>query len=213
MRRLPGTIATVALAMLLPIGEVVGQLTVAQPSSRTAGSAIATVESLHHALLTVMRQADGLGFAGRRQRLVPVVRDSFDFTTISAAVLSASQWKKLTDSQRLQMENTFHELTLATYADRFDGYSGEQFRTIAQRRLRQGRVLVQSELAAPDGEAVELDYVLQPVGDKWRIVNILADGVSDLSVKRAEYSSILRTDGFDQLIARLEKQIAELSAD
>lgn len=212
MRRLPGSISALVLAMLFSIGAGGGQLPTSHAPVKDDG-AIATVEALHQALLAVMRQADALSFADRRQRLVPVVRRSFDFTTISAAVLSASEWKKLTDAQRLKMEDTFRELTLANYADRFDGYSEEQFRTISQRPLRQGRTLVRSELSVPDEDPVRLDYVLQRAGDKWRIVNILADGVSDLSVKRAEYGSILRSDGFDELIARLEEQLEELSID
>jgi phospholipid transport system substrate-binding protein len=212
MRRLSGSIGALALVIMLPVGAVGDQLPGAQAPVKEDG-AVATVEALHQALLGVMRQADALNFAGRRQRLVPVVRRSFDFPTISAAVLSASEWKKLTDAQQSKMEDTFCELTLANYADRFDGYSGEQFKTISQRPLRRGRTLVRSELRVPDEDTVRLDYVLQRLGDKWRIVNILADGVSDLSVKRSEYSSILRQEGFDQLIAKLEKQIAELSAD
>ncbi|MFZ0255313.1 MAG: ABC transporter substrate-binding protein [Gammaproteobacteria bacterium] len=213
MRRLPGTIGAVALAILLPIGAVVSQAPGDSYATDKDDGAIVTVEALHEALFAVMRQADTLSFADRRQRLAPVVRRSFDFETISATVLGASQWKELTETQRSKMKETFRELTLATYADRFDGYSGEQFETLSQRPLRRGRALVRSELRIPDEEPVRLDYVLQRVGDEWRIVNILADGVSDLSVKRAEYSSILRTAGFDQLIAQLQEQIAELSAD
>lgn len=217
MRRLPRTIGRgigiVALAILLPLGAVVSQPPDSSAAPDTGAGAITTVEALHQALFAVMRQADTLSFVDRRQRLAPVVHRSFDFTTISAAVVSASQWKELTAAQRSRMEETFRELTVATYADRFDGYSGEQFETFSQRPVRRGRTLVRSELRIPDKDPVQLDYVLQRVGDEWRIVNVLADGVSDLSVKRAEYSSILRTAGFEQLIAQLRKQIEELSAD
>ena len=212
MGRLPKILGAIALAILLPL-EMVGGQAAGASATEDYGGAVAPVQALHEALLMNMRQADALGFAGRRERLAPIIRRSFDFTTISAVVLGASQWKQLTEAQRSTMEETFRELTLATYADRFDGYSGEQFRIISQRPLKQGRALVRSELKAPDKDPVQLDYVLQRVDDEWRIVNILADGVSDLSVKRSEYSSILRTDGFDHLIDRLEEQIAELSAD
>lgn len=211
MRISPATIASVVVAMMFSIAAAVGPTASSAPDE--GGSAVATVEALHQALLASMRQGDALDFAGRRQLLAPVVDRSFDFATISATVLGVSQWRKLTDEQRSKMEETFRELTLATYTDRFDGYSGEKFRTISQRPLRQGRALVRSELRIPDENPVRLDYVLHRVGDDWRIVNILADGVSDLSVKRAEYGSILRSDGFDELIARLEEQLEELSID
>lgn len=212
MQRLSGAIGRIALAVLLSLGAVIGQSTASQEAEDGDGP-VTTVQALHEALLAAMQQAGSLGFAGRRKQLAAVIGRSFDFTTISATVLGATQWKQLTAAQRSKMENTFRELTIATYADRFDNYSGEEFRVISQRSLRQGRALVRSELAVPDDEPVRLDYVLHRVNGEWRIVNILADGVSDLSVKRAEYSSILRTEGFDQLMVKLEEQIAELSAD
>ncbi len=214
MRISPGTLAFVVLAMTLSIGAASGQPpAVAPPPPADDGGAVAAVEALHQALLASMRQGGALDFASRRQQLAGVVGRSFDFKKICAAVLGASQWRKLTDVQRAKMQDTFRALTLATYVDRFDAYSGEEFRTISQRALRQGRTLVRSELWIPDETPVRLDYVLHRVDDEWQIINILADGVSDLSVKRAEYSSILRSDGFDGLIARLEKQLAELSSD
>ena len=42
-------------------------------------------------------------------------------------------------------------------------------------------------------------------------MNVVAQGVSDLSLKRADYTAVIKTEGFDSLINRLEKKIAEMS--
>ena len=44
----------------------------------------------------------------------------------------------------------------------------------------------------------------------WKIVNILADQVSDLALKRAEYSRVLGSGTIDDLIGELESQADEL---
>jgi phospholipid transport system substrate-binding protein len=62
--------------------------------------------------------------------------------------------------------------------------------------------------AEPD---VSLEYVLQQDGPSWRIVNIVADGVSDLALKRAEYQRLFAGAGLDGLIADLEAQTAQLA--
>ncbi|MGH8605553.1 MAG: ABC transporter substrate-binding protein, partial [Gammaproteobacteria bacterium] len=62
------------------------------------------------------------------------------------------------------------------------------------------------------GEAVRLDYVLQTKSDEWLIVNVIADGVSDLSLKRADYTSVLKSKGFDDLITVLNDKIAKYGA-
>ena len=49
---------------------------------------------------------------------------------------------------------------------------------------------------------------LQKDGGHWRIVNVVADGVSDLSLRRAEYTETMQKKGFTALIAHLKAQIA-----
>jgi phospholipid transport system substrate-binding protein len=41
----------------------------------------------------------------------------------------------------------------------------------------------------------------------WRIINISANGVSDLALKRSEYTSILQKEGFDSLITKINEKI------
>jgi phospholipid transport system substrate-binding protein len=110
------------------------------------------------------------------------------------------------------MVETFTRLTVATYASRFDEYSGEEFRAVEIRPLKKQRVMVRSELEESDHDVVQLDYVLHETGEGWRIINVIADGVSDLSIKRADYTSILKNAGFDALISRLNEQIDSFAA-
>jgi len=55
---------------------------------------------------------------------------------------------------------------------------------------------------------VHLDYVLHRSSRGWRIVNVVADGVSDLALKRVEYTAVLRKRGFESLLSDLEHKIA-----
>ena len=49
----------------------------------------------------------------------------------------------------------------------------------------------------------------QGANHHWKIINILADGVSDLALKRAEYSAIIQRDGFSALLSLLEQKIIQ----
>jgi phospholipid transport system substrate-binding protein len=47
----------------------------------------------------------------------------------------------------------------------------------------------------------------------WRIIDIFMHGtVSELALRRAEYSSALERDGLDKVIQNLEGQAAKLSS-
>ena len=214
----PGSIRIVTNIRKRKIAACRGMLLLAAivifPPVVTAGqSAPGTVERLHEALLEVMGQADELGFSGRRDRLDPVIRASFDLPYISRLVLGGRRWSALDESQRSQMVATFTRLTVATYANRFDGYAGERFNILEERPLKRGRMLVRSELRDADGDAVQLDYVLHKAADRWRIVNVVANGVSDLSLKRADYAAAMKNEGFQALMVKLDDQVSGLAMD
>jgi phospholipid transport system substrate-binding protein len=168
----------------------------------------AVVDELHTALLATMKKARELGYTGRYKALSPVVNKLFDFPSIAKTVVGR-YWSKLDSHQRSLFIDTFTKLSTATYASRFDGFSGEQFKHVSDEPVRGGRMLVRTELIKSNGEAVRLDYVLHQTASRWLIINVIADGVSDLALKRADYTAILKDQGFDALIATLNKKIAQ----
>ena len=48
---------------------------------------------------------------------------------------------------------------------------------------------------------------------EWMIISVIANGVNDLSLKRAEYAAVLKERGYDGLVADLNKKIATMAAD
>lgn len=182
-------------------------LTLSVPAAASATDPAAkVVEKLHAELLGVMKQADMLGYKGRYQRLAPVVTASYDLPFISKVVVGR-YWRQLSPEQKKQFVDTFTRLSIATYAHRFDGYSGERFKTISAEEINGGRLLIKTVLVKSNGEKVELDYILHQNSDQWQIVNVIAQGVSDLSLKRAQYTSYLKKKGFDALLQKINDKI------
>jgi phospholipid transport system substrate-binding protein len=165
------------------------------------------IEKLHAELLGVMRQADSLGYKGRYQRLAPVVISSYDLPFI-AKVVVGRYWSKFTAKQKEQFVKTFTKLSIATYANQFSGYSGERFKTISTEQSTRGRIIIKTVLIKSNGEEVELDYILHQKESQWQIINVIAEGVSDLSLKRAQYTTYLKKEGFDALLEKLNEKIS-----
>ena len=194
------------MAGLLALGTVL-------PSAAQNTDAVATVDNLHAALLDIMQNAESLGLAGRRDRIAPVIRDSLDLRFITRFALGR-YWSDLSAEQRDSIVDVFSRWTIANYASRFNAYSGEQFETISSEPARRGRELVRTALMVSNdpAENVTLDYLLHEADGKWRIVNVIANGVSDLSLKRADYGAVLKAQGLDNLIAKLNGQIGDLES-
>ena len=166
------------------------------------------IHQLQSSLLQAMREGEQLGYEGRFKLLEPVISQSHDSELIIKTILGATYWSQLDKEQKSLIVDTFRQLSIATYADRFNQYEGEQFEIIEQRALPHEQTLVRSQLTKSDGGIVNFDYVLHQTEGQWRIVNILFDGVSDLAIKRGEYRAIMQRDGFQALIELLKEKIA-----
>ena len=183
-------------------------LTLSLPAAAigTDPAAAQVVEKLHAELLEVMKKAKALGYKGRYQRLAPLVASSYDFPFISKLVVGR-YWSEFRPEQKEQFVNTFTKLSIATYANQFAGYAGEHFKTISAEESTRGRLLIKTVLIKANGEKVELDYMLHQKEHQWQIINVIAQGVSDLSLKRAQYTSYLRKNGFDGLLQKIKDKI------
>ncbi len=172
--------------------------------------AAGVVENLHTGLLAVMRDGEKLGFKGRYDRLAPVITTSFDLPFIAKTVMGR-YWQTLSADQKPRFIEVFSRLSIATYATNFDAYSGERFKAISEREPGSGQREVKSRLVKSDGGEVSLDYILHRVGNEWRIINVIAEGVSDLALKRTDYTGYLKKHGFDALLGRLNEKITQYS--
>ncbi|MFZ5609801.1 MAG: ABC transporter substrate-binding protein [Pseudomonadota bacterium] len=177
-----------------------------------ANSPEMVVGRFHEALLAAMKNADAWSYEQRRDSLAPIVAQSFDFAFM-VRFASGVAWKAFDEAQQARVSAAFADFTLANYAARFHGYSGQRFETLDTVPQRGGRVLVRSQLVKADGEAVRLDYLMNPSGDGWAIMDIFLDGkFSELARRRAEFAPLLRDQGAEGLIAALEDRAQRLAA-
>ena len=167
----------------------------------------ATINALDAALIKSMQGGSRLGYRGRYRIVAPVVQTVFDYPRIASLTLGAL-WNKLNPGQQKEFVEVLADYTAATYAARFDSFNGERFAIVSSETLQHGTEGIFSTFTQRNGKVHRFDYILQKQGDQWRIVNVVADGVSDLSLKRAEYTETVQKKGFAALIAHLKAQIA-----
>ncbi len=174
-------------------------------------SAKQVVEEFQNQLIAVMKQGKALGFKGRYEKLDGAVRSSHDLAKIARIVVS-KQWEELSAEQQAKLESVFSKLSVSAYAHNFKDYSGESFVFVSEEETGRGGVVIHTNLLIPGQKDVKFDYQMKKKDDGWQIINIIADGVSDLALKRSEYTSILSKDGFDVLIAKITEKIDNYAA-
>jgi len=159
-----------------------------------AALARANVEAFHATLIETLQQAD---HDAREQTLRPAIQRLFDTRRIAAISLGRT-WRTLTDAEQDTFVDLLTTLIVATYADRFDNYSGQRFGTDGVTAVQSGHV-VQTRLQRAAADDVALHYFVRD----GLIFNVVADGVSDLSLRRADYNSIIKNEGYEQLLAHI----------
>src|SRR6516164_2367488 len=96
-----------------------------------AAEAQDSVHSLYQTLLGAMKEGRTLGQSGRFARIDPVVRRLFDIPSM-ARIAVGGRWTTLSAVQQEQVTAAFASYISATYAERFDSYSGQQLEVTGQ---------------------------------------------------------------------------------
>jgi phospholipid transport system substrate-binding protein len=164
------------------------------------------VQSFYATLLMTMKSGPTLGESGRYAQLAPVVQQLFDVPYMARLAVGPS-WASLSPDQQQQIISAFGHYIAATYADRFDSYSGEQLQVLSEEPLSYG-TLVQTRIIKSDGDNVTINYLMRQNGGTWQITDIYLDGtISQLAVQRSEFSSILQDQGVNGLITTLNHKV------
>lgn len=172
-----------------------------------AVAATQVVESFQSALIRAAAEAQ---CAARVAPLSAAVAELFDIPGIARQVLRR-QWGTLDPSARRRFAAALQELTVLGFATRFTARAAVFSPAEVQRR--QGdRILVNSALQRPDDAPVRFSYLLAARNDGWAIQNVVVAGVSELSLRSAQYGDLVEREGFDALMGRMNEEIKETRA-
>jgi phospholipid transport system substrate-binding protein len=131
---------------------------------------------------------------------------------MSRLAIGAS-WTTLSQAQQQLAIAAFGAYIAATYADRFDSYSGQRLEIVGQQPSSSG-IIVKTRIVKSNGEPVNVDYAMRQSDGAWQISDVYLDGtISQLATQRSEFSAILRREGFDGLIATLQRKVKLLAGN
>lgn len=166
------------------------------------------VQTFHAALLASMKGGKTMACPARIDGLGTAIDKTFDLPFIAQKVLRR-HWDEISETQRASFVSTFRDLVISTYAQNFAEYGGETFTTPVVAEGGGPYRSVKAMLKPPSGDSVTFEYQLHNGGDGWRIVNIIADGVSDLATRIPQYDRAIQEKGFDGLLKQLKDQTAK----
>lgn len=180
------------------------------PTAFAASAPADTVTSFHNVLLDNMKHGASSSCKDRMQRLTPAIDNTFDMPFLAQHVLRR-QWSGLNDVQKAEFIATLKDMVITTYAAQFTKFNGEKF--ITQDTQENGKMrAVRAQLLLPAADPVQFEYILRQTTAGWRTINVIAQGVSDLALRSAQYDKIFKDQGFDGLIKQIREQTAKLKS-
>ena len=147
----------------------------------------------------------------RRQQLRTVVDQVFDWQETGKRALGR-HWQPLTPEQRQQFSSLFADLVERSYVGKIELYSGEKI-IYAGDTIEGDQATVKTKLITKSQTQIPIDYRMQKEGDRWRVYDVLIEGVSLVGNYRTQFNKIIQSSSYDELIKKMKTKQDELAFD
>lgn len=167
------------------------------------------VRSSVEAVIALLKD-DQLDRETRRNRMREVIEKRFDFRAMSQRTL-ATNWKKASDAEKQKFTELFGELIQNSYVSKIESYTNETVEYPGEKQ--KGRKAVVDTLIITSSAEIPVNYKVYLKDGSWQVYDVIIEGVSLISNYRSSYREIVKKDGFDGLLAKMEEKIRELKGE
>ena len=141
----------------------------------------------------------------RRVKLRQTVLERFDFSEMSKRSMG-QYWKERTPDERTEFVGLFTDLLERAYIDRVEGYTGEQI--VYLEETTDGNYSeVRTKIVTKRNQEIPIAYRLQRTDSKWSVYDIVVEGVSLVNNYRTQFSKIIRTSSYQDLVKRMQAKV------
>lgn len=196
-------IASLALALLAPGLSV---------ASAQQGPASRYLEGKHEQAERVLRRPAQSDRARERrnEQLNQLIGGLLDYESVSRQALGDT-WDERSEQERERFVSLLRQLVERSYQQNLERTLDYRVRYVSEDR-RGDAVLVHTTARSRENRRapeVSIDYRMKQEGDGWVVVDVITDGVSMVRNYRNQFTRIIRRDGWDGLISRMESRLAE----
>lgn len=141
----------------------------------------------------------------RRAKLRKTVLERFDFSEMSKRSMGR-YWNERNPEERTKFVGLFTDLLERAYVDRVEGYTGEQILYLEE--TTDGNYSeVRTKIVTKRNQEIPIHYRLQQADSKWEVYDIVIEGVSLVNNYRTQFSKIIRTSSYQDLVKKMQAKI------
>ncbi len=144
----------------------------------------------------------------RHKKITDLINERFDFRRMSQQVL-AKNWKKASSKQKGKFVDLFSRSLQASYIGRLEAYTDETVE-FTKERIKKKKAKVNTLIITMTIE-IPSNYKLHNKNSEWLIYDVAVEEVSLVRSYRSSYQNIVKKEGIDGLLIKMEKKLAKSS--
>ncbi len=176
--------------------------------------AVTPTEQLKGSIDTIIPILDDPALKGdaktkeRRAAIRSVAEQIFDFTE-SAKRCLGPYWASRTSDEQREFAQLLGDLLDRAFAARLEQYAGERI-VYAGESVDGNLATVKTRLITKKGSELSVDYQVIRRGDRWLVYDVFIDGVSLMDNYRAQFTKIIQTSSYADLVRKLKARQQDL---
>lgn len=153
-------------------------------------------------VLKVLDETEGQAVEVRRAALRTAAEPVFDWREMASRTL-AIHWQARTEAEREEFTRLFTDLIERAYVTKVERYTGEAVKFVGD-RAEGSLAVIQTRLVPAKGPEVPIDYRLMEKDGRWRVYDVVIEGVSMVANYRTQFDRVIRSSSYAELVKRLK---------
>ncbi len=199
------------LIVMVIVAAMIGVAWSATGTARaTVNGAAQFINQLGNQAISTLRATD-LTLDQREARFRSLLSQGFDLRFIGRFVLGR-YWRVATPDQQNDYIALYGEYLLQTYSSRLGGYAGQNMTVTGARRASDKDIVVSTTIDRPSGPRITADWRVRATDGRYRIIDIMVEGISMAITQRSDFASVVQRSGIDGLLTILRARTTKISA-
>ena len=149
----------------------------------------------------------------RRAQIRTIADEMFEFDEVARRARSV-HWAARTPAERTEFVGLFTDLLERAYIGKIESYAGEKIVYPAEKvdgdfAIVRSRIVVSKRRADARAQETGLEYRLLKKDGRWKVYDVVIDGVSFVSTYRSQFDRIIKASSYSALADRMRDGRAE----
>lgn len=180
----------------------VGVLLVLVPEPGTAAAPTAEIKAAIDGVVEILNKPELQAKPDERRDLLRRrIRPVFDFEEISKRSLGV-HWRDRTPQEKREFVALFTELLENSYLGKIEAYKGEKIRYVKE-KMDPPYAQVDTVIETSRQQEIPVGYRLLERDGRWRIYDVVIEGISLVNNYRSQFAGILQKSSFEGLVVKL----------